>query len=238
MLAIFEHDGRLIPVLIEVKASIKQTLSFRPDYFERLKAYASVTRFPLLIAWKHHSLWTLFELEHMAVAQKNYNISLGKALSEGLLGVLAGDFSYTLAHRSGLHLRMRKDELLAGTDGDNEFHQSWRIAVEDVFHTDSSGHERRDLAPDVQALFFVNSLHEEQQHTSTHVRFDFTVGEDADKFAHMSLTGLLNWSLPLGERVNWRSVVDRPVAVPGVEDFARTVQDAPPLTSIHIAYTF
>jgi len=123
-LAIFEFKGRSIPVLIEVKSSVSQTLSFRPDYFGRLKSHAATVGLPILVAWKHHSLWTLFEMDHMAKAQKNYNITLGEALSEGLLGVPAGDFSYSLAQGSGLHLRMRKDELVSRHNRDQSFNKS------------------------------------------------------------------------------------------------------------------
>lgn len=226
LLAVFEREGRTIPVLIEVKASISRTLSFRPDYRHRLQSYGRMLGLPVLIAWKYHGLWSLFDIEHMLLAEKNFNITFGKAMSESLLGVLAGDFSYTLPRGTGLHLRMRKDELISTKCDGAEVHEEWRMVIDDVYHTDRDGTERRDIEPDVQALFFVNSLEERQEHTSTHVFWHFTVEDDENKFAHMALAGLLNWYLGSGDSLNWREVVARHAPVPGVNNFAGTVESA------------
>lgn len=48
LLAQFENTG---PLLIEVKSKTKQTLSFTPEYLERLNAYATLVNMPLLIAF-------------------------------------------------------------------------------------------------------------------------------------------------------------------------------------------
>lgn len=226
LLAVFDRDGKLIPVLIEVKSSTSRTLSFRPDYLQRLKSYGSTLGLPVLIAWKHHGLWALFDVEHMSLAERNFNITFSKAISESLLGVLAGDFSYTLARGTGLHLRMRKDELISTTRDGSELHEEWRMVVDDVYHTDLDGTERRDLESDVQTLFFVNSLEESQEVTPTHVHWHFTVEDDENKFAHMALAGLLDWYFASGDSLNWREVVARNAPVPGVNNFAGTVERA------------
>ncbi len=213
-------------MLIEVKSTEVRTLSFRPDYRNRLLAYAEVLRLPMLIAWKHHSIWSLFDISHMQMARKNYNISIGAALSESLLSALAGDFSYTLPRGTGLHLRLRKEELTSSTRRESEIREEWRMVVDDVYYTDRDGKQRRDLSPDIQALFFVNSLEESQEHTASHVNWHFTVDDDENKFAHMALVGLLDWYTGTGETLNWREVVKRTTPVPGVADFAETVKRA------------
>jgi hypothetical protein len=73
----FRIDAGRVPVLVEVKSSKDNVLSFRPDYVAKLKAYADLVKLPLLIAWKHFGMWTLFELSHMWRAQSNFNIDLG-----------------------------------------------------------------------------------------------------------------------------------------------------------------
>lgn len=226
LLAVFEYETQKIPVLIEVKASEDRTLSFRPDYRDRLLAYAEALRLPILIAWKHHALWSLFDMNHMKVADKNYNIALGTALSESLLSTLAGDFTYTLPRGTGLHLRMKKDELISTAKSGSEIHEEWRMIIDDVYHTDRDGNKRRDLSADVQTLFFVNDLEESQEHTPDHVYWHFTVGDDENKFAHMALSGLLNWYLGSGESLNWREVVGRTTPVPGLSSFSETVKRA------------
>lgn len=222
LLAVFELDGRNVPVLVEVKSSNKQTLSFRPDYFQRLKRYGDTLNLPVLIAWKHRWVWSLFDIDHMTLAEKNFNITLGKAMTESLLGILAGDFCYTLPRGTGLHLRFRKDEIISTTRDGDEVHEEWKMTIDDVYYTDRDGKQRRDLQPEIQALFYVNSLEERQEHTPTHIYWHFTVEDDENKFAHMALVGLLNWYASSGESLNWREVVALQAPVPAVGNFAET----------------
>lgn len=226
LLAIFEQGGKTIPVLIEVKSSNKRTLSFRADYFQRLKGYGEALNLPVLIAWKHHGIWALFDIDHMTVAEKNHNITLGKAVSESLLGVLAGDFTYTLPRGTGLHLRFRKDEFISSTQDGSAVHEEWKMTIDDVYYTDREGHERRDLPPEIQALFYVNALEERQEHTPSHIYWHFTVEDDENKFAHMALVALLNWYASSDGSLNWREVIARHAPVPGVGNFAETVERA------------
>ncbi|QOJ22655.1 MAG: restriction endonuclease [Gammaproteobacteria bacterium] len=226
LLAVFQREGRLIPVLVEVKTSTEKKLSFKTDYYNKLKSYAKLLGLPMLIAWKFHGFWALFDINQMELAKTNYNIDFGKAMSESLLGVLAGDFSYTLPRGTGIHLRMRKEKLISSVRHDSEVHEEWHMVIEDALHVDGDGKKRRDLSPDVQALFFVNNLKEEQEHTSSHVHWRFLVQDDENKFAHMALVGLLNWYSSGSEPLNWREVVARIAPVPGITDFEATVKRA------------
>lgn len=225
LLAVFQREGRSIPVLVEVKTS-KKKLSFKPDYYNKLKSYAKLLGLPMLIAWKFHGFWALFDINQMELAKINYNIDFGKAMSESLLGVLAGDFSYTLPRGTGIHLRMRKEKLISSVRHDSEVHEKWHMVVDDVHFVDRDGKRRRDFASDIQALFFVNNLVEEQEHTPSHVHWRFLVQDDENKFAYMALVGLLNWYSSESEPLNWREVVARIAPVPGITDFEVTVNRA------------
>jgi Holliday junction resolvase len=226
LLAVFDHEGKSVTVLVEVKSSNDRTLSFRADYRAKLLAYAQAVKLPLLIAWKHRSLWTLFDIDHMKLAKKNYNVDLGTALSESLLSALAGDFTYTLPRGTGVHLHMRKVQLLSTEQEGSQVNEEWKMVVDQAYHTDRKGKVRKDLPADVEALFFVNNLEERQEHTPTHVIWHFTVEDDENKFAHMALSGLLHWYLGRDEYLNWREVAGRPSPVPGVNNFLQTVKRA------------
>ena len=126
LLAQFENTG---PLLIEVKSKAKPTLSFRPDYLNRLHAYAALVDMPLLIAWKHHGLWTLFEARHLNKAEKNFNISLSDALKENLLGVLAGDVAYKIAPGASVRFRCKKEELLATEKTGDAVTEQWQMRI-------------------------------------------------------------------------------------------------------------
>src|SRR5713226_3794408 len=80
LLVVFEGPRGPIPVLIEVKSKRDVTLSWRPDYIAALNRYASHVRLPLLVAWKHHTFWTLFETQHFSPATRNLNVSFEKAM--------------------------------------------------------------------------------------------------------------------------------------------------------------
>ncbi len=111
-LAAFEHEGKVIPVLIEVKTTEPSdpatldlgTLSLKGKYLP----YAELLRLPMLVAWKHRGFWTLFEMRHAQLATVNYKIDFGTAMKQNLLGVLAGDFSYRLAPGTRIRMRIRK----------------------------------------------------------------------------------------------------------------------------------
>ena len=64
--------GKVLPVLIEVKSNRAQSLSFQPGYLKKLTNYAELLKLPLLIAWKHHSVWSLFEARHLKKAATNF----------------------------------------------------------------------------------------------------------------------------------------------------------------------
>ena len=152
LLAVFRHENRSVPVLVEVKSSKENTLSFRPDYLLRLQNYAALVRLPVLIAWKHFGLWILFDISHLQKSQKNFNISFQSAMRENLLGILAGDFSYSLSIGSGVHLRFRKDELLSETRDGEGVEQQWKMTCDDVSFTDGAARVRKDFDAHIRRL--------------------------------------------------------------------------------------
>lgn len=84
LLAKFSTQTTKSPVLIEVKSKKDKLLSLKPEYMRRLKNYADLIGMPLLVAWKFHSLWMLFEVGHMKMADKNFNVTLETAMRENL----------------------------------------------------------------------------------------------------------------------------------------------------------
>lgn len=224
LLAQFEDTG---PLLIEVKSKAKPTLSFRPDYLDRLKAYAALVNMPLLIAWKHHGLWTLFEARHLNKAVKNFNIGLGDALKENLLGVLAGDVAYKIAPGAGVQFRCRKEELLATQKCGNAVTEQWQMRIDEVGFTIAGGFPVDDLHPDVTTLFTTWDLSQRQTHDDTHIHLNFVAGkDDAMMFGHMALTRLLTWSKPDNAPINWRHAIRREAVVSNMTNFRQALNRA------------
>lgn len=232
LLAEFEHGG---PVLIEVKSKTKPKLSFTPRYLDRLHAYARLVNMPLLIAWKYHGIWILFEVKHLTKAQKNFNITFGNAMKENLLGILAGDVSYKIASGAGLRFRCRKEELVSRQETDGTVTEQWQMRIDEVGFMISGGKPVEHLDPDVTTLFTTWNLSEEQSHSDTHIELRFVAGDnDGMMFGHMALTHLLHWHLPQGAAINWRHAIRRDAVVSNMTNFGRALERALEQKVVHL----
>lgn len=221
LLVEFDDAG---PVLIEVKSKAKRTLSLTPAYLDRLNAYARLLDMPLLIAWKHLGIWVLFEVKHLTKARTNFNITLGDAMRENLLGVLAGDVAYKIASGAGLRFRCRKEQLVDREEAEDTITEQWQMRIDEVGFMASGGEPAPHLDPDVTTLFTTWDLAEEQSHGDTHIELRFVAGEDDGMmFGHMALTHLLHWSLPQGAAINWRHAIRRDAVVSNMSNFRRAL---------------
>ncbi|MEX3973850.1 restriction endonuclease [Paraburkholderia caribensis] len=227
LLARFSTQTNSVPVLIEIKSKKANTLSFQPDYLERLLNYAALVRMPLLIGWKFHSLWMPFEVKHLQRAVKNFNISLSTAATQNLIGALAGDVAYKIGAGAGIHLRFRKDQLLSGEPTHDGWNEQWKMTFDEVAFTDRDGTRIDDLDTDIQALFTAWDLESHEQHTPTHVYQRLVAGHDNGmQFGHSTLVRMLDWQSPDNARPHWRPLLRKEQAVANVESFSAALQKA------------
>lgn len=226
LLARFSTQASKPPVLIEVKSKAAAQLSFKPDYLKRLQNYADLVGMPLLIAWKFHSLWILFDVRHMKKAVKNFNISLNTASRENLLGVLVGDVAYKIGANAGMHLRFRKDKLVGTEKTEEGYTEQWKMTIDDVAFTDYDGNRRTDLTSEVQSLFTAWDLIETEEHTDTHMQLRFVAGDEGLQFAHTALVRLLNWESPHEERPHWRGLMRKEQVTANVANFSAALEAA------------
>jgi len=226
LLAKFSTQTGKAPVLIEVKSKNDKQLSFKPDYLKRLQNYADLVDMPLLVAWKFHSVWMLFEARHMKKANKNYNITLNTAMQENLLGVLAGDVAYKIGSGAGVHLRFRKDKLLGIEKTDDGYSEQWAMTIDDVSFTDHEGARRTELDADVQSLFAAWDLENKEEHTDSHIYLHFVAGAEGMQFAHTALVRLLNWESPHDDRPHWRGLLRKEHVSANVVNFSAALNAA------------
>ena len=171
-----------------MKSKTKQTLSFTPRYLDRIRAYAQLVKMPLLVAWKHHGIWVLFDIQHLTKAQKNFNITFGDAMKENLLGILAGDVAYKIASGAGLRFRCKKEALVDREESEDTVTEQWKMRIDEVGFMISGGATADDLDPDVTTLFTTWDLSEQQSHSDTHIDLRFIAGDDDGMmFGHMAL---------------------------------------------------
>jgi Holliday junction resolvase len=226
LLARFKTQTNSLPVLIEVKSKQDNTLSFQPEYLDRLVKYSELVGMPLLIAWKYHSLWALFEAKHLQKATKNFNITFGTAMRENLLGVLAGDLAYKIGAGAGIHLRFRKDKLISREKSDEGWSEQWEATMDDVAFSDYNGTPLTDLDSDVQSLFTAWDLEDHEHHTESHIYQRFVAGDEGIQFAHTALVRLLNWASPNNDRPHWRSLLRKEQVIANVANFSAALDNA------------
>jgi Holliday junction resolvase len=217
LLAAFDVEGRLHPVLIEVKTKAKEALSWRPDYLGALQSYADLLKLPLLIAWKHHTFWTLFEAKHMRVSRKNFKMTFEDAMRQNLFGILAGDFSFSFRTGTGLHIRFRK--LGSTADG---FHG----VIEEAYMSNPEGH-RHNGGGGIMLLFTCLEQESSLVETDTDALQSFVIENQTSEFAHRALGRLLG--VFTKKPTSWRQVLQReqlPLLSVGPRQAAQNALDA------------
>jgi Holliday junction resolvase len=221
LLACFDAGG---PVLIEVKSSTDRTLSLRPDYHAKLTRYAEMLRLPLLIAWKHHSLWTLVDIRQLRRARTNYNISYAEALRQSLLGVLAGDVAYRLQPGSGIHLRLNKEELVKAEANGTGYTETWQMRIGEVSFSRADG-VRASLHAETTQLLATWDLESQEEHHPDHILQSFVVTENGGmEFAHRALVNLLASEAPAPDGPRWRALLTASEVTRSIKSFSTALE--------------
>jgi Holliday junction resolvase len=218
LLAFFRYKNHLIPALIEVKTSVDDKLSWRPDYLDGLKLYAATLNLPLLVAWKWNrfGLWTLFEAKHFTKSRKNYTVNSVLALRENLMSILAGDFAVELCKGVGFYLVFRKEAELESPNTKRPDTKTWRARVEEAFFTNSKGERIDKLGPGLWSIFLCSHF---EDHTEvindTKIMQSFVIEEESMQFAHRMLPILLQFKSGKTSTLRWRNIrFDYSVPVP------------------------
>jgi Holliday junction resolvase len=198
LLAVFDVRGQHYPVLIEVKTSVDNTLSWKPDYLSSLERYAGLLGLPLLVGWKHQTFWTLFETKHFRKATTNLKISFIDAMKQNLLGVLAGDFSFSFRPGTGMHMRMRKvKETTDGLEG----------VIEEAYFSNADG-RRHDGSGGVLQFFLCIDQEPSVVETDTEVLQSFIIPTDQQaEFAHRAMVTILSTFAEAHHGFSWRQVL-------------------------------
>ena len=94
LLAILEHQGVRLPVLIEVKTRKHSCLKIRSSEVASMRRYAASLSLPLLFAWKPRRLgfWLLVDPIHFVEKDGKSILELDSAMKNNLLSCVAGDF--------------------------------------------------------------------------------------------------------------------------------------------------
>jgi len=111
-------QGKVVPVLIEVKSHHGAELDWSESYLFSLKRFAAHVNLPLLLAWKCGDLWTLVDLGHFEKNVTAFRLTLGRALAEDLLCLLFRNFPIQMNPDLQLRFDFRiLDEVESRADG-------------------------------------------------------------------------------------------------------------------------
>ncbi|MGC9659203.1 UNVERIFIED_CONTAM: hypothetical protein KWE07_08590 [Acinetobacter pittii] len=226
LLAKFSTQTNKSPVLIEVKSKKGNVLSFKPDYLERLKRYADLVSMPLLIAWKFHNFWLLFEARHMKKFNKNFNITFETAMKENLIGELAGDIAYKIGEGAGLHFWLDQQGLLSVEKEKNKQTELDTIEFENVYFTNYEKMQILDLESDIKSLFATWDLVEKIEQINSRTYLHYIAEKEGLQFTHMALVRLLNAENPHEIRPHWRSLLHKEKVISSVTDFSSALNKA------------
>ena len=210
LLAIFDVNGREIPVLIEVKKTDKTKLAWPSAYWNELHSYGRSLGLPVLVAWNFHGIWTLCEISHFRKCEKQYRLPVKKAVQENLLGVLAGDFGYVMQPGVGLTIIASKEALLAvEPEPSGGRTERWRLVIREAYYSNKNGQRTNKLPEGLWPLFLAGEMESIDEITDSEVMQRFVIAEDAGiQFASRALGALVAFMMPDGEKISWRKVME------------------------------
>lgn len=114
-LCIFNVGNKLVVVLVEVKASKKQTIKFGKRYYSGLRNYGELLGIPVLVAYKFvgfdRPLWALFELEKMSQPTGTGKANILEMMKHDLIGVLLAGFHIQIWQGTSIVMEITKDEV-------------------------------------------------------------------------------------------------------------------------------
>jgi len=198
LIAVFDYHGRSIPVLIEVKTDKDATLSWPPDYRERLQQYADTLRLPLLVAWRRKNLWTLFDVRHLAKATTNFNIKFTEAMKQTLMCELAGDFSFSFKSGTGAHLKIKKL---------NKTEDGFEGVIEEAYFANADG-KRFANVPGLLHLFLCLDQESVVVEEESHILQSFVSLSANAEWGHRALATLLRFSTRT-DTIHWREILEK-----------------------------
>ena len=198
LIAVFDYHGRSIPVLIEVKTDKDATLSWPPDYRERIQQYADTLGLPLLVAWRRKTLWTLFDVRHLAKATTNFNIKFTEAIKQTLMCELAGDFSFSFKSGTGAHIKIKK--LSKTEDG-------FEGVIEEAYFANADG-QRFENVPGLLPLFLCLDQESKVNEEDSHILQSFLSLSGNAEWGHRALATLFRFSTR-ADTIHWREILEK-----------------------------
>ncbi len=142
----------------------------------------------------------VFEARHLKKATTNFNISFEDALGETLLGLLAGDFSFSFMAGTSVHLKFRKEE---------DLDQGFVGTIEEAYLKNPAGEKHSGSGGLLQLFMCVEQEAYVREDENQAVQIFIIESDEQAEFAHRALVTLLNIDSAGAETPTWRHVLLR-----------------------------
>jgi len=209
LFAVFEKNGQVLKVFIEVKSTEGFELRWTNHYYSKLKRYCDIFDYPLLLSWKFRPFgqWLLLDLQAPNLI-KNEKICFGDGMRENLMGVIAGDFRVTPKAGLGIHFTgqiLRKEKISTKESNVN-------LKITKCFWGDYQRNELKNLSEAELALIMMlanNHYYREEKDTATwgYTTYDSDSQEQTDVSAQDLLRFIVGFAKKEKQKIAWRSVL-------------------------------
>jgi hypothetical protein len=130
------------------------------------------------------------------------HLDLGTALSESVLGLLAGDFGFTIASGTAFHFEASREAITARTGTE----ETWLVRIRGAYFTAGNGSRIRTLQKGLFPLLVCAVAFNDSIIDGTNIHFTSGVG-DEDQFVlgQTMLPLLLNFTANAEQAIHWRT---------------------------------
>ena len=101
------HHERIVPVLVECKATSNKKLVWSEKYFNSLKDFAAVLNIPLVVAWKWNDMWLVVDSCHLQKKVTAFHLDYETALKENLMSLLFGNLWISVNDKVSFRIEVR-----------------------------------------------------------------------------------------------------------------------------------
>ena len=211
LFAVFEKNGQILKTFVEVKSTGELRLRWTSEYHRKLQNYCNNMGHPLLLSWKARPFgqWLLLDPTTPGLV-KDGKIGFCDAITQNLMGSIAGDFRVTPKPGIGLHFSgqiLEKEKI-------DESKSNVNIKIIECFWGDHNRNKFDNLSQSEIALIMMlanNQYYHEKKEIATwgYLTPDIHSKEQTDVSAQDLLRFLVGFSKKDDERIEWRNVLQK-----------------------------
>jgi hypothetical protein len=217
-LLVVRYEGRLIPVLVEVKATEDDKLVWSESYLKSLTDYAALLRVPLLVAWKRGAMWTLTDVRHFEKRVDALHLTMARAMEESLMSMLLGEAFVVLREEFNFAIESEIKEELPEETRTLVPSGIFTMILKDVGFFQAAT-RLKELEPEYVWLFLASSDQNTiERLTRQRIRIVYTMEDDSMFPLFHVLLAMAMCGVKEGEEPDWNEIIRKePMPISGLQ---------------------